>query len=178
MEGTGAMGRSGSMEGGGAAASPATGELIAAEDAGWDEVHALLHRLTPDQIERPGYFEEGWSVKDLLAHLGSWLAEAGRVLERIRMGTYRPEEIDIDAMNARFLELMKDLPLRTIGPQALAARARLLLAWSDLPELTSDAAFWIRKAGAEHYDEHLPRLREWVAGLTGDRGDREGDVDG
>ena len=100
MEGTEAMGRSGSREPGGAAASPGTGELLAAEDAGWDEVHALVHRLAPDQIERPGYFEEGWSVKDLLAHLGSWLAEAGRVLEQIRMGTYRPEEIDIDAINA------------------------------------------------------------------------------
>jgi len=25
--------------------------------------------------------------------------------------------------------------------------------------------FWIRKSGAEHYAEHLPRLREWVEEL-------------
>ena len=39
------------------------------------------------------------------------------------------------------------------------------LTWSQLPELTPEAAFWIQKAGAEHYAEHLPRLREWVMEL-------------
>ena len=29
--------------------------LIAAEDAGWDEVQALVDSLTPEQAERPGY---------------------------------------------------------------------------------------------------------------------------
>ncbi len=154
------------MRGRGAAASPETPRLLAAEDRGWNELHALMDSLTPEQAERPGYFAEGWAAKHVLAHVGSWLAEAGRVLQRIRMGTHRPEEIDIDAMNARFLALMKDVPLDTVRVQASAARARMLVAWSELPELTPEAAFWIRKAGAEHYDEHLPRLREWVAELT------------
>jgi len=140
-------------------------ELIAAEDAGWDELHALMHTLTPEQTEQPGYYTEGWSAKDLLGHVGSWLAEAGVVLERIRVGTYRPEEIDIDSMNREFLETMKDVPLQTVRAQASAARARMLLAWGELLELTTDAVFWIRKAGAEHYGHHLPRLREWVAQL-------------
>jgi hypothetical protein len=60
---------------------------------------------------------------------------------------------------------MKDVPLQTVRIQASAARARMLLAWGQLPELTPEAAYWIRKAGAEHYGEHLPRLREWVAQL-------------
>ena len=81
------------------------------------------------------------------------------------MGTYRPEEIDVDAMNEQFLEAMRDLPLRTVQAQAWAARTRMLQAWRALPALTPDAAFWISKSGAEHYAEHLPRLREWVAEL-------------
>jgi Mycothiol maleylpyruvate isomerase N-terminal domain len=140
-------------------------ELMAAEDAGWDELHALMHALTPDETEQPGYYPEGWSAKDLLAHVGSWLAEAGVVLDQIRMGTHRPAEIDIDAMNREFLDIMKDVPLQTVRAQALSARARMLLAWGELPELTPEAAFWIRKSGAQHYAEHLPRLREWVAEL-------------
>jgi hypothetical protein len=144
---------------------PTASELMAAEDAGWAEFHGLMDSLTPEQIELPGYFPEGWSAKDVLAHVGSWLAEAGVFLQRILASTYRSEEIDIDSMNQTFLELMKDVPLPTVRAQAVAARARMLLAWEQLPELTPDAAFWIRKAGAEHYAEHLPRLREWVAEL-------------
>jgi hypothetical protein len=141
-------------------------ELMPAEDAGWDEFHALMDSLSPSQAEIPGYYAEGWSAKDALAHVGSWLAEAAVILERIRGGTYRPEEIDVDSMNQRFLDTMKDVPWQTVRAQASSARARMLQAWGELPELTPDAAFWIRKAGAEHYAEHLPRLREWVAQIT------------
>jgi hypothetical protein len=140
-------------------------ELMAVEDAGWDELHALIDSLTPEELERPGYYVEGWSAKDLLAHIGSWLAEAGVVLERIRSGTYRPEEIDVDAMNKLSLEAMKDAPAGEVKAQASAARTRMLQAWAALPEMTPDADFWIRKAGAEHYEEHLTRLREWVPEL-------------
>ena len=135
---------------------------MADEDAGWEELQALIGRLSPEHLERPGYFEEGWSAKDVLSHVGSWLAAAGAVLHRIRMGTYRREDIDIDDTNARFLELMKDVPLETVRAQALSARARMLQAWSQFHDLTDEAVWWIRKAGAEHYAEHLPRLREWV----------------
>ena len=148
---------------------PTASEMMAPEDAGWDEFHALMESLTPEEVETRGYFAEGWSAKDLLAHIGSWLAEAGVFLIRIRMGTYKAEDLDIDAMNRTFLDIMKDVPLQTVRAQASAARARMLLAWGQLPELTPDAVFWIRKAGAEHYEEHLPRLREWVAELRSRR---------
>ena len=143
--------------------------LLAEEDAGWNELHALMDALTPEEAERHGYYPEGWSAKDVLAHVGSWLAEAQVVLERIGVGTYRPEEIDIDSMNREFLEALKDIDLQTIRAQASAARTRMLQAWKALPVLTSDALFWIRKSGAEHYHEHLPRLREWVAELKSPR---------
>ena len=69
-------------------------------------------------------------------------------------------------MNQRFLDAMRDVPWQTVRAQASAARTRMLQAWRDLPEMTPDASFWISKAGAEHYAEHLPRLREWVARIT------------
>lgn len=117
-------------------------------------------------METPGYFAEGWSGKDLVAHIGSWLAEAGVVLERIRFGTYRSEELDIDSMNRQFYEAMNDVPFRTVRAQAPAARNRMLRAWGSVGDNTPEADTWIRKAGPEHYAEHLPRLREWVAELA------------
>ena len=104
-------------------------DLIAEEDRLWAELHRLVELLPEDEVAAPGYFAEGWSAKDLVAHIGSWLAEAGIVLERIRFGTYRPEEIDIDSMNRQFYEAMKDVPFETVRAQAVAARNRMLLAW-------------------------------------------------
>jgi hypothetical protein len=139
--------------------------MWADEDAGWGELHALIDSLTREQAERPGYFPEGWSAKDLLAHIGSWLAEAGLILERILVGTYRPEEIDVEAMNQQFREAMADVPLDIVKAQASAAHTRMLQAWRAVPEMTPEAEFWVRKSGTDHYEEHLPRLREWVAEL-------------
>jgi hypothetical protein len=140
--------------------------LFREEDRLWNELHGLVDTLPPGEVDEPGYFQEGWSAKDLIAHIGSWLAEAGVVLERIRAGTYRPEEIDVDAMNERFYEALHDVPFHDVKVQAITARARMLRAWGALPEGSPEADRWIAKAGPEHYEEHVPRLREWVETLT------------
>jgi hypothetical protein len=143
-----------------------TDALLASEEAGWSELRSLLGSLTAEQMLVPGYFEERWSAKDLLAHIGSWLAEAGALLEQVHGGTYHREQVDVDALNARFLEAMKDVALPVVRAQAAAARTRMRHALAELPDVTPAALFWIRKAGAEHYREHLPRAREWVAELN------------
>lgn len=148
----------------GSSAGPGA-SLRAEEERLWTELHALVDSLPVGRVDLAGYFEEGWSVKDLIGHIGSWLAEAGVVLERIRFGTYRREEIDIEAMNSMFFEAMHDLPFADVRAQGIAARNRMLRAWGSLDTPSTDGDWWIAKAGPEHYAEHLPRLREWVARL-------------
>ena len=140
-------------------------DLRKAEDEGWHELHALIDSVPPDAVEQPGYFEEGWSVKDLLAHIGAWLAQAGVALEQIGSGTYRADDIDVDALNGRYLETLRALPFEVVRAQADASRTRMLIASAAVGDDNDDAAFWVRKAGPGHYAEHLPRLREWVAEL-------------
>jgi hypothetical protein len=136
------------------------------EREGWLRLHAVMQRLTPEIASEPGYFEEGWTAKDAIAHLGTWMAEGAQVLQQIAAGTYREGELDVDAANARFLDAMRDVPLETVHLQAAAARSELLRAWNRLPEVTPAAAYWVRKAGPEHLMEHLPRLEEWVEELS------------
>jgi catechol 2,3-dioxygenase-like lactoylglutathione lyase family enzyme len=138
-------------------------ELRKAEDEGWHELHSLIDSLPPAAVERPGYFEEGWSAKDLLAHIGAWLAQAGVALEQIGSGSYRADDIDVDALNGRYLEALRELPFDVVRAQADAARTRMLIASAGVLSPSADAFFWISKAGPEHYAEHLPRLREWAA---------------
>jgi len=140
--------------------------LMEQEEREWIELHGLVDAMPANRVEEPGYFVEGWSAKDLIGHIGSWLAEAGVVLEQIRAGTYRPEEIDIDEMNRRFYAALHDIPFPVIKAQAFTARNQMLRAWARLPEGSDEADRWISKSGPEHYEEHLPRLREWVGELA------------
>jgi hypothetical protein len=144
---------------------------IEAEGVGWYELVALVRSLTPAECLVPGYYRDpDWSVRDVAAHLGAWLAEAEVQFERIIGGTYEGHDIDIDALNATFHAALYDQPWEVAWVQANAGRTRMLQAWFELSQPTDEAAWWIRKSGVEHYAEHLGRLREWVAELTGRRG--------
>jgi hypothetical protein len=136
------------------------------EAEAWHRLHALIDRVTPEAAAVPGYFEEGWTAKDAIAHLGTWMAEGAQQLRQIAAGTYREGELDVDAANERFLAAMRDVPLETVHLQAAAAHAELLRAWAELREVTPAAAAWVRKAGPEHYAEHLPRLEAWLDDLS------------
>jgi hypothetical protein len=139
---------------------------LAGEAEAWHRLHAVMYRLTPQMADVPGYFREGWTAKDAVAHLGTWMAQGAAMLRQIAAGTYVEGEIDIDAENERFLAAMRDIPLDTVHLQAASARSELLRAWAELPEVTPAAEYWLRKAGPEHMAEHLPRLEAWVDELS------------
>jgi hypothetical protein len=137
------------------------------ETEAWHRLHDAIDRVTPEIAELPGYFEEGWTAKDAIGHLGAWMARGATVLRQIAAGTYREGEIDVDAENEVYLASLRDVPLDTIHLQAAAAHGELLSAWAQLPEVTPAALYWVRKAGPEHYAEHLPRLEAWLQELAG-----------
>jgi hypothetical protein len=69
-------------------------------------------------------------------------------------------------MNQAFYDAMRDVPFPVVLAQGIAARNRMLRAWRSLRVDSPEADRWIRKAGPDHYSEHLPRLREWVSELA------------
>ena len=140
-------------------------ELLALEDAGWTEFLGLVESLSAEQMEEPGYFPEGWSVKDLLAHVGGWHAETVQILEQIRMETYRPARVDVDAVNQLIYEANREVPLPDVRAECFAAHNRMLEEWGLLPSVTGDAEEWFVESGSRHYEEHVGRLREWVGEL-------------
>jgi hypothetical protein len=141
-------------------------DLIREEDEAWAELRSLVDPLGPDLLLEDGYHPD-WSVKDLLAHLAAWIAEAAQALQQMRLGTYRRQELDEDEMNRAFYEAFRDLDLHDVWTQLHSSRGRMLEELDLLPEeaLDEHAAAWFRESGAEHYREHLPRLREWLEEL-------------
>ncbi len=152
---------------------PATHPYVAdldAEARGWHTVVELVRSLTPEECVVPGYYlDRPWSVRDVMGHIGTWLAEAGVQFEQIYAGTYEGHDVDIDALNASFLEAMRDQPWEVAWTQANAGRTRMRQAWTELREPSEEAAWWIRKSAVDHYGDHLDRLEEWVGELRGQR---------
>ena len=101
-------------------------------------------------------------MKDLLAHLGCWMAEAAHVMERIALGTWEETGTDVDARNREFYEACCDLDTRAVKCELWSARAMMLHAWGALAEITPAAEEWFVESGAVHYREHLPDLERFV----------------
>jgi hypothetical protein len=143
---------------------------VDAEREGWYAFAELVRRLTPAECLVPGYYRDpDWTVRDVVAHVGTWLAQAASEFERISAGTYEGHEVDIDGLNARFLAAMQGQPWSVAWVQANAGRTRMLEEWYRLREPSDEAAWWIRKAASDHYAEHKDRLREWVEELVARR---------
>ena len=139
----------------------------------WHRITNAVRQLAPAERLQPGYYRDpDWSVRDVAAHLGTWLAEADRQFQQMLAGTYDhgTEYIDVDRLNATLLEAMRDEAWDTVWSQANAARTMALGDWSALPAETPEATWWIEKAGPAHYAQHLPRLLEWVDELVSARG--------
>jgi len=143
---------------------------VEAERQGWYAFAELVRRLTPDECLVPGYYRDpDWTVRDVGAHVGTWLAKAASQFERISAGTYEGHDVDIDGLNAQFLAAMQGQPWSVAWAQANAGRSRMIEEWYRLREPSDEAAWWIRKAASDHYEEHVGRLREWVDELIARR---------
>jgi hypothetical protein len=141
-----------------------------AEGVGWYALVDLVRSLTPEECLVPGYYEDPpWTVRDVVGHVGTWLAEAAVQFEQIRAGTYEGHDVDVDALNAVFLAALRDQPWDVCWVQANAGRTRMRQAWTELREPSAEAAWWIRKTALEHYWEHLGRLEAWVEELRSRR---------
>lgn len=88
------------------------------------------------------------------------------MLEQLAAGTFDGRELEVEARNAAFLEANRDQPFDLVEVEGEASRHRLLQEVQALGEIGPTAEEWIRKAGPDHYAEHLARLRDWVAELT------------
>ena len=141
-------------------------DLIHAGRSRWE---SALAQLTPEQMTAPVLFD-GWSVKDLVAHVGAWERTAAAVFAALLSGQapdFEIDEIALDAFNARFFAEHHD---QSLG-EVMAGEQAAYRSFRDLVESASEAdlfdpnrfpwmqgapfAEWVGANTFEHYDEHL-----------------------
>ncbi len=159
-------------------------ELLQIIEESWDEFNSALERLSDDVITSVKD-RQGWTVKDILAHISAWERSVVFLLqgqERFQgLGVSENTFLsgNIDEINDEIYQQNIDYPLEYIRTEFQAVHVDLLdkirqLQDSDLhkptrsyiPEDSNDDSSSVLiqvffANTSEHYDEH----REWIESL-------------
>jgi hypothetical protein len=142
-----------------------TAWLLDEEERGWRRWHEVLGRVPSDRFEEGTLTPEGWSPKDAVYHVGFWLADCARVLERIREGTFdraAEDALDVDRVNADGFEVSRAMAPRDVRAMCEGARAEARNAFGTMPEVTGEAWEWFEESGPLHYAKHVDDLEAWL----------------
>jgi uncharacterized protein (TIGR03083 family) len=151
-------------------------ERTRSERAALDEVTA---KLTEDELTSP-VLEDGWSIKDVVAHLAVWerriVREIGHYHRGERLTWPEPGHTlaDVDKLNAQDLAASKERGLEDVlaeSRQTYAGVIGMIEAMSD-DELSRPTPWsgsrllieLVRGNADEHYREHLDLIEAWWAG--------------
>jgi hypothetical protein len=98
----------------------------------------------------------GWTQAEVAGHLAFWMERCARWLEETAAGTIDDGEfaVDIDAENDARRPEWAATPVDEAVTSAVAARERVLRAWSAIEDPSGSAAGWFAGDTFEHYDEH------------------------
>jgi uncharacterized protein (TIGR03083 family) len=135
--------------------------LLRAVEDGRARLDALVARVPAARLAEPA-LHDGWSVKDVLAHVSYWEEQVAAHLDAAARGEPGPPgDEDFDAVNRRVREARRALPLETVRQDAARAYRGVLARLRALDGAALDAPAPGAAAGA-------PTLRELVAGSTSD----------
>ena len=148
-------------------------DLLRREAEAWGRIDGVVESLSAGELVRPGYTVEGWSVKDMMAHVAAWSNVAAGVLREISAGTWSghhasDEPGGTNQLNAEWFERGRELDVDRVRSEWHASRTRMLEAFGALDEITPDADEWFEESGPSHYAEHLPDLERWLRGMRAD----------
>jgi hypothetical protein len=139
-------------------------EILKKIEAGYDEI-VRLYRSVPVTAVLEDNLSNGWSVKDLLAHVAAWEWRCASLLEASHnTKALLKAQPDVDALNREIHEERKDWGWEEVEYDFRAAHRTLLAAIQQLPPKQLNDEFvqqTIAEETWEHYAEHLDELRRW-----------------
>jgi len=142
-------------------------------EGAWQAFTDAYAGLSDAQMLEPGV-TEGWSVKDLLAHVSWWEEEALKhlpgILQGVRPPRYSVTYGGIDAFNAQMTELKRGLTLAEVRRLHEETHHRLIEYLQGVPEeqFTSETRFRrrLKLDTYSHYPIHTLAIRAWCEKLA------------
>jgi hypothetical protein len=142
-------------------------KLLQRLDAAWIELVESYVGLTDTELTEPGAIED-WSVKDIIAHITTWEAEALKHLPVIIAGGTPPRYVTLgglDAFNAQMTSQKRDLSLADVLRQRDETHARLIDFVRNVPgdqfAAETRARRRLRLDTYSHYPLHTKAIRAW-----------------
>jgi hypothetical protein len=124
-----------------------------------------LYQSVPVNKIEEASLANGWSVKDMLAHLAAWEWRcASLLMESHHSNVPLKAEPDVEALNREFYQEHKEWDWEEVEHDFRAAHRALLEAIRNLPANRLSNGFVQEAIAAEtweHYAEHLPELQQW-----------------
>jgi hypothetical protein len=139
----------------------------------------ILAPLEKAQMIAKGVID-GWSIKDMLAHIASWhhrlLTWLDAAIRNVEPAISGPDSVEeMDALNAQFYRENKSRPLDEVLTEFRTTHQQIMdiiqaMREGDLinPQRfawTQGRPLWQLVAGDtyEHYQEHRKQIQEWLA---------------
>jgi len=140
--------------------------LLAHIRSGRAQFESALAQFSDDQLCAPN-LHGGWSIKDLIAHIGFWEQHTAMRFSALLRGVKPPDEsLTLDELNAQVYAQNRHKPLDEVRLEEQAAYEQLLLlvknalddalfnpqrfAWTE----GKPFAEWIENNTYGHYEEH------------------------
>jgi len=147
--------------------------FIAEIQAAHEPLAAAAGALTDEALAEVLPDMDGWTRKDVLAHVGWWSDHSARVITALRAGGVpyeRDPDFDIDTQNRSILEEFQDRDAGEMRAFEAAAFERLIGAVEAASEeelFTAGRFPWLEEEtlaaavgwdSTKHYPDHLPHL--------------------
>ena len=133
-------------------------------EVGYNEI-IRLYRSVPVTAVLENNLPNGWSVKDVLAHIAAWEWRCASLLDASHdTKALLKAQPDVEALNREIYEERKEWGWEEVEYDFRAAHQTLLEAIGKLPPQQLADEFVQRTIADEtweHYEEHLEDLRRW-----------------
>jgi Mycothiol maleylpyruvate isomerase N-terminal domain len=129
-----------------------TPELLSLVDGGWQRALSAVDALGEDRIDLP-LLEDGWSAKDVLAHIrlyDAWLLgmlDVGRREEQAGYRSYQTTEEELNERNRVHRERDRTLPFAEVRRRALETHEALREELARVPEDRLSLPHGVREEG-------------------------------
>lgn len=133
-------------------------EQLKLEAASWAEFEGLVNHIPRERWEEPGVLD-GWTLKEMLWHVGGWLRKCAANLEAFAAGGDEQEsELTVDETNERLAAESRSMDPDAVWSAVVEARELVRRRFEELPDVGDRATQELADETYEHYPEHLPDL--------------------
>jgi hypothetical protein len=140
-------------------------ELLDLEEKAWAAFVSEARRV-PEHLRADPGVVPGWSVNDLVFHVGKWAGVAADKLELLRNGESTDDDDDGEELNRAWAARSKSMPYEQAMASATQDRQRAREALTALRAVDHEAESWFKEETIEHYVEHTDEIARFADSLS------------